>query len=425
MWAKPVAAANSPALWLISARGVRTGVQLCLVIAFARGSGPKAAGDYALALAATAPVFVLADLALRTLYITHIPRIPFARLLRVRISAAALALAMCGVGASLVIHVDTRLVWAVATMKALDMFVELAFGPAQLAHKLRTVCIANMTTNFVGVGIALGLAATGATPAVALWGLVLTGGLGMASLVLPQAWRAAKEHEREWSLRTHSEPTLSNILQAGLSVGLASGILSFTAAVPQFFLAREFTTVESGRYALLTYAFLSAELILNGVTHSWLPTAVETRASAGNRSLIRATRRIILRSTPTFVAASLGLSLAANALLPVIAGHTYRISTGETVVLGIGLALLSPMFFGSTALLAQNRYGVGFIVSIASAAASLAACALLVPHWGTLGALLATTLVIALRAVTYTLSFGLNERRSHDGSSTLKARDAG
>jgi O-antigen/teichoic acid export membrane protein len=128
----------SRALHLVVSGVARYAGQLAVFALVAVVLGPDQAGHYALALAVTAPVFVVAGLGLRPVFLTISPRVAAHDAETLRAAASVLALGATIVVAAAVADAPTALlVSVVAGSKAVDTFAELwsAFLQATGRHR--------------------------------------------------------------------------------------------------------------------------------------------------------------------------------------------------------------------------------------------------------------------------------------------------
>ncbi|SMC31274.1 lipopolysaccharide biosynthesis protein [Janibacter indicus] len=382
---------RSLAMWLVGIRASRMAAQFVVILVLARFFNPDVAGAMALALALSAPVFILSDLGLRTLYLTFTPRVGFNQLLRIRLIASAAAVFACSAIAFTPGYLGDLLP-IVAITKAADAFVELALAPAQMGHNLHRIGWLSAGT-YIGSSAAVALLATREDAVSALWlGLAIpTAFMGICALVIGRS--SAQRIEPS----TTSLVENNKLLRAGSAIGMSSGVLSLAAGIPQYAISLAFSTAESGRYAVVLYVVLGAELILNALTQVWLPIGAKIRSEAGDPAV----QRIIDRATvlsPLFSLPVSGLLVAITAIfLPTAFGPEYKLDSTEMLTLAILLSCEPALFLGSAALQVLNRYSSALITSLAAAAMVAGASVVTVPPWGAAGGLIATTLGVLTR----------------------------
>jgi O-antigen/teichoic acid export membrane protein len=369
---------------LLTIRGTRVLMQLAVMTVTARQFGPSAAGEFALALALTAPVFVILDLGLRTLYLSRTPRPAYRQLLSVRAVATACALAVC-VGLGLLRPEMLLVVLVVALNKAAELFLELSIGPLQLLGRLTRATVVTLLASGTTVAVYLSTANAGFVPALAAAMFSGAALLSAGSLVL--GGRAAAQVER--GARHASD--VRGLVRDGLALGLGNGIVSLATSVPQLILAATFSTVVSGRYAVMLYVVLAGEMVMNAVSQSVLPSVADRVTAEGPRGLRRWALRWTRIGTLLAVPAAVVAVATAAALLPRLLGEVYAMTMPEAAMLAGMLVLLPALFVGSVALQARNDYRTTALISVATLLVVTVSAFLLVPVFAATGALAASS----------------------------------
>src|SRR5690606_24302505 len=126
---------GSASLKMLAASLARYGGQVALLAVIAHTAGPVAVGQFALALAITAPIFILTGLGLRTVVVTLKTPFTSGDVLAVRATTTALALAASLAAGGLVPSADWRVVALVAAIKVADAFSDVIYGLYQVAGR--------------------------------------------------------------------------------------------------------------------------------------------------------------------------------------------------------------------------------------------------------------------------------------------------
>lgn len=369
---------------LLTIRGTRVAMQLAVMTITARSFGPAAAGEFALALAMTAPIFVVLDLGLRTLYLSRTPRPGYRQLLSVRVVATAGALALCA-GLGILRPEMFLVVLVVALNKASELFLELAIGPLQLLGQLTRGTVVTLAASATTVGMYLVTSDHSFVPALTIAmgsGAVL---LSAGSLLLGSRTARGVEHEARRSVN------IRGLVRDGLALGVGNGIVSLATSVPQLVLAATFSTVVSGRYAVMLYVVLAGEMLMNAVSQSVLPSVADRFSVEGPMGLrVWAIRWTRLGTAIAFPAAGVAVAAAA-AVLPRLMGDVYAMTLPEALMLTGMLVLLPALFVGSVALQARNDYRITALISVATLLVVTISAFLLVPVFAAVGALAASS----------------------------------
>lgn len=381
----PLTKRSMAVVWLMVVRASRMLAQFLIVILLARFHGPESAGQLALTLAVCAPIFILSDLGLRTITLTMKPRVAFARLLKVRLIATTCALAGCII-LTQVPGLSGSLILIVAIAKTADAFVELALAPTQLDHALHKVGL--LTAGTYGIAaLTVALLVTRTSPETALWiGLALpTVIMGLVALVF------GKSSARRVDPHPQESVSITRILRAGGAVGIASGILSFSAGIPQYAISGTISTAESGRYAVIMYLVLGAELALNAAVQAWLPTGMSIHSASGVVGLRRYVNSAMVRSTAISLPISLALVVSAAFVIPAVVGPGYALQPAEAIALTALLLCEPALFIGAAGLQVLNLYSSALFTSLIAILTVVIVAVIAVPAWGVAGGLFATT----------------------------------
>jgi O-antigen/teichoic acid export membrane protein len=395
-------------LWLLLANIFRNVGLIALLILVARYTNPTVLGEYSLALAISAPVFVFAELGLRTVYLTLHQPIAFRHYLLLRTGMGALAFLVSVAIAALFVPQILSTVALVAAVKLADSFSDLLSAPMQFYRRPELITAAYAGLAVVGTAVVWLLLEATRSLDVALTGLL---GVSIATALamtaparrLLVAHRAPHDGAPRASLRT--------LFRAGMPTGVSWSLLSLVSTVPQYFLAWSHARASVGFFAVLLYIVAAVELFMNALTQAWIPQGRALHARAGDDPA-RFTRSVAVFAgwwTAAFVPlAVLGVWIAAL-VFPLLFGPEYVITVETAAPIVLSVVALPAVFFGSMALSIQNRYTHGLALGLSAAVVSVAACAALIPAFGVPGALWATFLAYVARAAT---SFLLASRRS-------------
>ncbi|WP_295034249.1 hypothetical protein, partial [uncultured Microbacterium sp.] len=148
--------------YLLAANVLRYVGPLGMLVLLAQFTTPDTVGAYTLSLAIVTPMFVFAQLSLRTVYLTIRPPVRIAVLLGVQAAALLFAAIVTGIIGGVFQAALLPLLAAAALGKIMDAYVDLLSGPLQAAGRERRIFWASLA---VGAGslafAAAGLLATG------------------------------------------------------------------------------------------------------------------------------------------------------------------------------------------------------------------------------------------------------------------------
>ncbi|WP_336628958.1 MULTISPECIES: lipopolysaccharide biosynthesis protein [unclassified Microbacterium] len=380
--------------YLLAANVLRYVGPLGMLVLLAQFTTPDTVGAYTLSLAIVTPMFVFAQLSLRTVYLTIRPPVRIAVLLGVQAAALLFAAIVTGIIGGVFQAALLPLLAAAALGKIMDAYVDLLSGPLQAAGRERRIFWASLA---VGAGslafAAAGLLATGSV-VVSLVALAA----GTLCAALPFLYLPVRRAEREagtWSWRADAD-TRARVVRAGVPMGVAIAIMSLMSVLPQYVLAGVIGQAVAGRFAVMLYMYAVADIAGMSLAQAWIPTGRRSYETGEPRRWLA---RPVLLWTALFLPATVfGLWLGAM-LLPLLFGPAFGFGIAEAVPLGCAIVLLPFAHFTAITVSIQNRYTHVLALSAAAVVVSATLCAVLIPIWGLAGGFWALAAAIGVRGI--------------------------
>lgn len=372
-------------IWLTMALALRSSGQAALLVIFARIGGPERVGTYSLALAITAPIFVLFEFGLRTVYLTHQGQVRFKYYVQVRITTLFLAiLASFGIG-SIFLPESLITIFLVSLLRAADSMGELYSGPLQKYEALPPILRAYGINTLLTVVTAIALTSWADDLNLVLVALIGVSSVTTIFLMKRPTDIKLKACEYTSIVNESARKSRKKVIRAGLPTGISWGLLSLLSSLPQYFLAVYFTEAEVGFFAIVLYVVVVAEIFFNAVSQSWIPKAISILQK--DKNFLKETLFTGLRWTIALIPVSIGAAALAYFFIPIVFGKTYTLGFDELLPLAIAVAVLPTVFFSSMALNVFNSYTLSLAVSSTSVAIAVAACSVLIPSGQVPGAL--------------------------------------
>lgn len=394
-------------VWLVAANVLRNLGLLAILVALAQLTDPTVVGRYALALALTSPIFVLAQLGLKGVYLTLRTHSRFSSFLLVQLGSVLAAFGVCIV---LALAVNRGLVSTVALVcfvKAVDCGFELGSGALQLYHRTPIVFWSYLAAAVLGVGAVVAILLATGDLDLALLGLGVVNAAVALTTALRRGWVLARSNEAQ--LPSSSRRTeLFRILAAGLPAGIGTAMLALVASMPQYFLAASWGESAVGYFAVLLYLVAIADIFGGTLTQTWIPSA-RARLAKGQQGFLLFSLAVAARWTLAFIPlVAVGLWLG-SIVLPLAMSPEYQIGWDLVLPLAAAMLLLPLLHFEGMAISVLNLYIHTITVSVATAIVAVISCVVLVPTYGLAGALWATAfafLARGLAAVTVLVTRG-------------------
>jgi O-antigen/teichoic acid export membrane protein len=378
--------------WIFAGNVVYFAVQWLLIVAVARVGAPAMVGQYALALALSAPVFMTVGLNLRVVRVTDVRRIwtprQYSRL-RVLSNLAAVAITLL-VGVLVGLRGTAFLVLAlVALSKSTEATSQVLYGYFQLRERLDLVSRSLLLRAALGAVGFVGVLLVTTELAAACAGL----GAGWFTVYLLHdrpRYRKLLESEREAALHDGYDPdqhasTLKALAFKAAPLGVDAGVRSLATNVPRFGVQFLLGTAALGVFtALATLAQLVAM-----ITGSFADSIVGRLAKLVSKD----DRSGFLRLLGLLVGFGLGVALLASAatwlvgdfFVSLLLGSEY-VNRTVLVLLMIGSGMITFQRSLSRGLQALHRYTGTLVVDCVTLGATVVLALVLIPAYGLPGA---------------------------------------
>ena len=372
-------------LWNLAGNVVYTACQWGMLVALAKLGDAEMVGQFALALAVTAPVFMFTNLHLRGIQATDARgEHAFGQYLGLRLLMTAAALAVIaglavGIGAT---WTTAAVIVVIGIAKAAEAVSDVYYGLLQKHERMDRIAI-SMTAK--GILSLLALAVTVYLTQSMLWGAVALALSWIAVLAMYDLGSVAGLCSDTATPRWHAR-ALWTLARIALPLGVVMFLVSFTANVPRYFIEHFQGLGELGIFAAISYMVLASNRVLCALGESISPRMAKDYA-AGDTAALRA---LLIRLV--VFGAFLGGSVVALAL---VAGREvltlfYRAEYAEHVsvfvwvaVGGIVANVASALTYGMTA---TRYFFVQAPMFLAAGLVTAAACAWLVPAFDLVGA---------------------------------------
>lgn len=378
-----------------------------VVILLARWGDTLMVGQFALAMAVTTPVVLLAGLALRTVQATDARAdFRFGEYLALRLltSAAAAAVIAGFVALAPLDAVACGTVLAVGAAKLVDSLSDLLYGVFQQHERMDLVGRSQVLRG--AASLVLGALGVGMSGSV-LWaslGLVAASAAVLAAYDLPAAVRlgGAEQSWTSWLRPSWEWGRIGRLWRLTLPLGVTVMLGALIANLPRYFVEWFLGTAELGVFAALAWITTAGSMVVNALAHSATPRLARYYAAGGAAAFCGLLVRLLAGAAGLATAAVLLAWGLGPTLLNAVYGPDY---TGQqevflwlTVSLGIGFGICVL----DNALYAARRFSVQVPINAAVVVVSGAACTAAVPRLGLRGAAVvvaATSLVQLLARV--------------------------
>jgi len=380
------------AAFAVSGRVVQAACDWALLMVLARATSPEAVGRYTYGLAVTAPIFLFADLQLRTLQASdEEDRFTFSDYCVTRCvwEAGAFALAVC---VAYLVSPDLAMlatIGGLAASRACDSVADIVHGLFQKREHMEVVAVSKILR-------AAGSLAAG-TALVYLTGDVIWVGLGMActSLLVFLSFEMPKVRKfmsRPARLRSN----LVAISKRALPLGFVSLLMSLSSNIPRYALQELHGERELALYSVAAYVVTAGSMVMTGISQALVPR-LSAAYSRGDVQRFMHDLLIAVAFACTCGLSAVLLSLAVGGqALALLYGDAYQPAAGALTWLSVGAIFLYCAGLVEAALTAAGCLKMQAVVSFALLTASVVLALTLVPDAGAEGAGQTTAAVSAL-----------------------------
>jgi O-antigen/teichoic acid export membrane protein len=400
--------------WSLLGNAVYAGCQWSMLVVFAKLTTPASVGQFALALAITAPVFVCLGASLRLGLSTDSRReFPFGSYLGLWFISLVLAFLVIG-GLVFALGYGGEMRWViliVAAGKTFDSASELIYGLLMLHERMDRVALSRMiqgTLQLVALGIVLfltGAVVWGAVALAVVSALVTTAyDARSAALVLGSGRKAGKAQRATHKAQRRdgigalrlapcalrgSEATyartLGKLAWLSFPLGVVLVLDSLNATVPRYFIEHHLGKASLGHFAAVAYLMAAGVTVVNAVFDG--ARARLARQFIEDR---RAFRMLLLKLMAAAVAVgALGILVAlclGDRLLTVLYRRDYAAQAGLLVWVMVGAALWYLATAVETAINAARLFHAEVPLHVVAVIVTALGCFLLVPRHGLVGA---------------------------------------
>lgn len=310
--------------------------QFLMLLAVVRLTDEERVGQYALALALTAPIFIFAGLKMRHVQVTDAAgENRSGEYVAVRLITSAVAWLFCAaLGFAITSDVDyTVLIIAVATFKAAEAQVDVLYGVMQRQERLDLVARSMLTRGVLGAGVFAGT-------------LYVTDSVSTSVLLLALLTVVFVGWESRIARRLGAAPTpefsgvrLWKLMWLALPLGLSVAVGSLTTNMPRYFLEAFEGSASVGVFATIAYVLVATSLIGGAATEAAMPRLANHYSAERFDDFRSLTHRLALFGLALGLAGIIASWLVGEPLLTAVFGAPYGDANEVLVILMLAAAL--------------------------------------------------------------------------------------
>jgi len=397
------------ASWTFVGNAVHAAAFFAMTIVLAKLGSPEDVGRFALGLATTAPIFMLASLRLRDLQAIDVNQeYVFGDYFALRLTTTVASLLVITLIALLGgFDVEMKLIIiATGASKALEAISDAFYGLFMQQERLDRSAKSLMLKGpfsllLLGIGFYLthsvfwGVVGIVVARAIIMLGfdtrnlrVSLDPNADLAGQILPRDLPKAR-----WHLRT-----MGRLLAVSLPLGLVTMLISLHANIPRYFIEGYLGSYQLGIFSAITAFQKVAPTVVQALGRSAAPRLAKYHATRNARLFKRLTLRLLGIGALLGAGGMLVAFVAGRPILTLFYGPEYALPELFTLVMGsAALDYLATMVLFSVT--AARYFRIQLPLHVATTTAGALACYLLVPTWGLWGAAVALTATYLVRFI--------------------------
>jgi O-antigen/teichoic acid export membrane protein len=402
-------------LWTLSGNVVYATCQWGILVVLAKLGTPQLVGEFALALAITAPIVLGAGLSLRSVQATDAAsEYPFGDYLLVRLLTTAAAGAVI---VGIVWFSDygwhmAAIILVVGLAKAFESVSDIFYGLLQQHERMDRIALSMMIKgplSLAAIGAAVYLSGdllVGVSGLAAAWLLVLVvydvrNGASLLNVASrsehpPVDFRSAFARRLQVSWRPRALMTLTLL---ALPVGIVMALISFNSNIPRYFIEHHLGTWDLGIFAAVAYPLTAGTTVVNALGQSAVPTLARYYADGDYRAFSSLMRKLLGLGLAIGIGGVLLIWLFGRPILLLLYRPEYSDRVGIFFWLGLSAGISYVASLLGYAMTAARYFRVQLLVFLISTLVTVAGCAVLIPRYQLLGAAIAMIFAAICQAI--------------------------
>jgi O-antigen/teichoic acid export membrane protein len=402
-------------LWTLAGNVVYAACQWGILVVLAKLGTLQMVGEFALALAITAPVMIGAGLSLRSVQATDAAsQYNFGDYLSLRLLTTGMAglvivwiVSFSGYGRH-----TAAIILIVGLAKGFESISDIFYGLLQQHERmdwialsmtikgLLSLAVITCATYFRG-GLLLGVCALAAAWALTLvfydfriGGKVLQAAPGMEHPAASLYSRLTRRVQLHWRPRA-----LVTLTVLALPVGVVMALLSFNANIPRYFIAHHLGTRELGIFAALAYPLAAGTTVVGALGQSATPRLARHYADADYRAFSSLMHKLLCVGLAVGAGGILLIWLAGRPILLLFYQPEYADRVGIFLWLGLAAGIGYVASLLGYAMTAARYFRTQLPVFLIATLVTAGGCAILVPRYQLSGAAVAMIFAAICQAI--------------------------
>ena len=377
--------------WTTLGNVIYAACQWGIITALAKIGTPAMVGQFALALAVTAPIVQFLNFSLRSVQATDARReYEFQDYFTLRTVTTALAvvliLGVAGLGAHS--RETTAVIMLVGIAKAVDAISDIFYGLLQQREQMDVVSKALVTNGILSlILLTLGILASG-TLLLGVVGYVVGSFVPLAAYVAPRGVSLLRGSELSpvWKLFRWRADIIRRLARTALPLGIVMLLISLNTNVPRYFIEAELGQRELGVFAALAYLIVAGGTVVSAIGQAVSPRLSQYHAQ-GERDAFRGMiKRLMVFGLGLGVLGAIVAALTGSEILSLLYTDEYSEYVDILVVLALAAGITFAAAFAGYGMTATRRFRVQVPLFLTVGLVGFSSAWLLIPRFGLIGA---------------------------------------
>lgn len=405
-------------LWTALGQATYTICQWLILVALIKMTSVATAGEFALAISITAPIFTLASLNLRSVIATDIRQEnQLSSYVALRIITTLIALIITGLAIYLLDcpPVTATVVLVMAVSKAIESFSDICFGQMQRHERLDWVAQSVLAKGLLSLLAMAGLVYISGSLLLGLSGVCIAwisvftvlDLMRCRQLALSQRQHPDSSRATERMLPRFEWLQLRRIFLTAFPLGFVMMLGSLNAHIPRYFIEQQAGKAELGIFAAISSVFVGLYFFQIAIGQVMLPRLARAFASRNVADFKRLAKIVLAIGAGNGILAIIVAVLGGSSLLTRIFSDEFTDAAPLFLVLAIGSALQCisgalAYFMHAARHFRQTAWATG-----SGTIVILVVSLVLIPESGTMGGAIAILIGAVVSAVVLMFQFVL------------------
>jgi O-antigen/teichoic acid export membrane protein len=279
--------------WTLLGNVVYAACQWGIIIMLTKLGNTESVGEYALALALTAPIFMFSNLQLRAIQATDaVGRYTFSDYLGLRlitiIVSLTIILIITALSSSHYTITTISIIILIGLSKAIESLSDIIFGLLQQRERMDLIARSMLLKGIISLGLLTGLLLLTGNSVISIAGVCIAWLIVLIAVDFKNGRQLTN-----FTVRMNL-PTLWSLIQLSLPLGIVMMLISLNDAIPRYVIEYYMNLEELGYYASIFYIAAAGSTIVGALGQSASPRLAKYYSAHRINEVKQLTMRLLL-----------------------------------------------------------------------------------------------------------------------------------